>query len=114
MLELGKICGVKGVLPKSCALSKYLLGCAYQDTFDVSKVRIRRVKVYPGENPRRSRRCVLDAPFFCSQTLMNPAGVPPGGRNVEAVDASKHRPRSGRNQPLEEISDWMPGRGPMT
>ena len=46
--ELGRICGLNEVLPKSWALSGPLLGCVYKGTFNGSKVRIRRVKTYPG------------------------------------------------------------------
>lgn len=51
--ELGRICGVKQVLPKSCALSKSLLGCVYEGTFNGSKVRIRRIRTYPGGDPQK-------------------------------------------------------------
>jgi hypothetical protein len=46
--ELRKICGVKQILPASCTLSESLVGCVYQGTFDGSKVRVRRVRTYPG------------------------------------------------------------------
>ena len=53
LYELGKICGMKEVLPKSCTLSESLLGCVYEGTFDGSKVRVRRLRMYPGGDPRK-------------------------------------------------------------
>ena len=51
--ELGNICGVKEALPKSYTLQESLLGCVYEGTFDGAKVRIRRVKMYPGGDPQK-------------------------------------------------------------
>jgi hypothetical protein len=61
--ELRKICGLREVLPESFKLSESLLGCVYEGTFKGSKVRIRRVKTYPGGDPRkvkevRNERCI--------------------------------------------------------
>ena len=53
--ELGKICGVKEVLPKSCTLSESLIGCVYEGTFNGSKVRVRRVRAYPGGDPQKAK-----------------------------------------------------------
>ena len=51
--ELGKICGLKEVLPKSWTLPESLLGCVYKGKFNGSKVRIRRVRMYPGGDPQK-------------------------------------------------------------
>ena len=58
--ELRNVCGDNEVLPKSCILSSSLLaiglplvsGSAHEGTFDGVKVRIRRIIVYPNEDPR--------------------------------------------------------------
>ena len=55
MQELKRICGVKEVLPASCTLSGLpdnslppISGCVYEGTLDGSRVRIQRVRIYPG------------------------------------------------------------------
>ena len=53
--ELRKICGIKEVLPTSCTLPESLVGCVYEGTFNNSKVRIRRVRTYPGGDPRKAK-----------------------------------------------------------
>ena len=53
--RLKEVCGVKEVLPRSCILSEPLLGCVYEGTFKGSKVRVRRIRVYPGADPQKVR-----------------------------------------------------------
>ena len=58
--ELRNICGVNGVLPKPYTLSSSLLsiglpsvsGSVHEGTFGGSKVRIRRVTMYPSGDPQ--------------------------------------------------------------
>jgi len=58
--ELRNICGVNEVLPKSYMLSSSLLaiglpsvsGSVYEGTFGGSRVRIRRVIMYPNGDPQ--------------------------------------------------------------
>ena len=51
--ELRKICGVKQILPESCTPPESLLGCVGEGTFNGSRVRIRRVRAYPGGDPQK-------------------------------------------------------------
>ena len=44
---------LKEGLPKSWMLSEPLLGSVYKGTLNGSKVRIRRVRMYPGGDPRK-------------------------------------------------------------
>ena len=110
LIELRKVCGGKGLLPKSCTLSEALLDCVYEGTFDGSKVRIRRVRTRPGADLRNLmevRIRVYTALLGHSQTswafyqvavmakhIAHPNIVPLLGVIVN---------------PLELISDWMPG-----
>ena len=67
--ELRNICGVKETLPMSCGLQESLLGCVYEGTFDSTKVRIRRVKMYPGGDPQKIKEvCALYQVSLCSET----------------------------------------------
>ncbi|KAF9789397.1 kinase-like domain-containing protein [Thelephora terrestris] len=91
--ELGKLCGTKEVLPKSSILSESLLGCVYEGTFNGSKVRIRRVRIYPGQDPRKVKEVFHQAAAI-SKHLAHPNIIPLLGVTVD---------------PLELISDWMPG-----
>ena len=51
--KLRKICSIKGLLSKLCTLQDPFLGCVYEETFSDSKVRIRRVKAYPGGDTQK-------------------------------------------------------------
>lgn len=78
--ELGKLCGAKEVLPKSCTL------------------RVKRVKVHQNGDPRkvrevRSQRHVLP-PLVSNESI----DLPSGGRGVETSGTPKHRPPSGCNR----------------
>jgi len=61
--ELGKICGIKELLPKSCILSGSLLdislpstsGRACEGTLDGSRVRVKRVISYPEGDPQKAK-----------------------------------------------------------
>ena len=82
----------------------------YEGTYKGLKVRVRRVRAYPEETHRRSRRCALDATFPSLRKLTKPIDLPSGSRNLEALGTSKHRPPLGVTvEPFELISDWMPG-----
>lgn len=50
--ELGRICGAKEVLPKSCILPESLLGRIHEGTYNGSKIRIRGIKIYPEGDSR--------------------------------------------------------------
>ena len=96
LLELREICGVKEVLPKSWNLSESLLGRVYKGTFNGSKVRIRRVRTYAGGDPRKVKEvCSRCHVSLSSNKLKTPEEFPQGGRNIERLGASKHRPSSG-------------------
>ena len=53
--ELGKICGVKKILPKSCVISDSLLDCAHEGASNGSRVRITRVKMDPKGDPQKTK-----------------------------------------------------------
>ncbi|KAF9642811.1 kinase-like protein [Thelephora ganbajun] len=91
--ELRRICGVKGVLPKSCTLSESLLGCVYEGTFGGSRVRIRRVRVYPGGDPHEVKETFHQVAVMWKH-LTHPNIVPLLGVTID---------------PFELISDRMPG-----
>ena len=58
--ELRNICGINEILPKSYTISSSLLavglpsvsGSVHEGTFDGSRVRIQRVKMYPEGDPQ--------------------------------------------------------------
>ncbi|KAF9644933.1 kinase-like protein [Thelephora ganbajun] len=92
--ELRNICGIKGVLPKSCVLSESLLGCVYEGTFGGSKVRIRRVRMYHGGDPHKVKETFHQVAVTWKH-LAHPNIVPLLGVTID---------------PFELISDRMPGR----
>ena len=58
--ELGRICGTKKLLPKSCALSgsrrgigSIASGCVCEGTLDDSKVRVERVRTQITGDPQK-------------------------------------------------------------
>ena len=64
-----------------------------------STVRRYELGVYgrtPKEIHRRSKRYISHYMFFRSQALTDPTDLSPGGCCWETLDASKHRPPSGR------------------
>ncbi|KAF9646873.1 kinase-like protein [Thelephora ganbajun] len=91
--ELRNICGIKGVLPKSCTLSESLLGCVYEGTFGGSKVRIRRVRIYLRGNPHRVKETFHQVAVTWKH-LAHPNIVPLLGVIIDS---------------FELISDRMPG-----
>ena len=109
--ELRNICGVKEALPKSCALQESLLGCVYEGTFDGTKVRVRRVKTYPGGDPRKVKEvCTL-----CHVSpVLKRSRVPQTFHQVAAMSKHLKHPNivpllGATTEPLELISEWMPG-----
>ena len=67
--ELRNICDFKKALPKSCTLQETLLGCVYEGTFNGTKVRIRRVKMYPGGDPQKTKEvCTMCQVSLCLGT----------------------------------------------
>ena len=57
---LKELCDAKGVLPKSYELSESLFECVYEGFFNGSRVRIRRVRVCEGVDPRKVKEvCTL-------------------------------------------------------
>ena len=55
LYELREMCSVKDVLPKSWTLSEPLLECVYKGSFNGSKVRVRRVRMYSGGDPQKAK-----------------------------------------------------------
>ena len=99
------------MLPKSCTLSGSLLECVYEGTFDGSKVRIRRVRTRPSADPRS----LMEVRILCCASLFSDTHGSRGPPHQVAVLA-KHIahpnivPLLGVIvDPLELISDWMPG-----
>ncbi|KAF9643175.1 kinase-like protein [Thelephora ganbajun] len=92
--ELRKICGVNGMLPKSCTLSESLLRCVYEGTFGGSKVRIRRVRMYPGGSAQDQGGTFHQVAVMWKH-LAHPNIVPPLSVTID---------------PFELISDRIPGR----
>ena len=112
--ELKNICGDKEVLPKPWTLSESLLGCVYKGTFNGSKVRIRRVRMHSGGDPRKVKEvCTLcHVPLFLNQ-LITPVGLPQGGRNFETLRTSEHCPPLGCDHGSSRTHFRLgPGRGP--
>ena len=105
MHEFGKICSVKGVLPKSCTLSAGSLPHpgflpvsenAYEGILNGLKVRIKRVRIVPKGDPQKAK--------VCSQCHVSPflganewTDIPPSRRGVETPGTSKHCSPSGRD-----------------
>ena len=85
------MCGVKEVLPKSCTLSDSLLGCVYEGTYNGSKARIRRVKMYPKGEPQTIKEACIGYHVSRSRSLTKLVDVPPNGCGVETLSTPKHR-----------------------
>lgn len=110
--ELRKICGVQEVFPESWTLPGSLLGSVYEGTFNGSRVRIRRVKMYSGGDPQK----IKEVCARCHAPLFSTGNSRLSQKFHQAVVISK---RSGHpnivpllgvtTEPLELISAWMPG-----
>ena len=100
---------MKEVLPKSCTLSESLLGCVYEGTLDGSKVRVRRLRMHPGGDPRKVKEvCTWSHISFPS------AHGPQVFHQMAAMSKYLEHPNivpllGVTTEPLELISDWMPG-----
>lgn len=92
--ELELITRYKGMLPKSCALSESLVGSVYEATYNGSKVRIRRIRMRGGGKPQGEAVNMIQMVAVRSKSLIHPNIVPFLGVTMD---------------PLEFISDWMPG-----
>ena len=94
---LREICDAKGVLPKSSKLSESLFECVYEGFFNGSRVRIRRVRVREGADPRKVEEvCTLQS-VSIFHPLMDPADLPPACCNIEILETPEHRSHYGRN-----------------
>ena len=83
------------MLPKPWTLSESLLGCVYRGTFNGSKVRIRRVKMFSGGDTRKVKEvCTWCRVPLSSNELITFAGLPQGGRTIETLGTSQHCPSS--------------------
>ncbi|KAF9644929.1 hypothetical protein BDM02DRAFT_823150 [Thelephora ganbajun] len=99
--ELGKICRVREILPKSCTVSDSLLeiglpstsGYAYDGALDGSKVRIQRVRSYPEGDPQEVKQTFHQVAATWKR-LTHRNIVPLLGVTID---------------PLQLISDWMSG-----
>jgi len=106
--ELGKICGAREMLPKSCTLSNSLLkidppttsGHVREGTLDGSKVFIKRSRINPKEDLQKVKEVRFDVlvvlPCSCSSVPTNSTDLLSGGRTVETLITSEHRPTSRR------------------
>lgn len=105
--ELGEICGVKQMLPKSCTLSDPLLdislpptsGYVCEGIIDGSRVRTKHiVRVRPGGKLWKLKQVRSWHLVFPSSSANETPDLLPGGREVETLDTPERRPPSGCHQ----------------
>jgi len=101
--ELRRICGAHETLPKSSTIPDSLQigpsvdpGYAQEGILNGANIRIKSVRVYSNEDPRRAKK-VSRRPHCPphSPVLTKPTGLQPTSRSVETLEPPKYYPPSG-------------------
>ena len=104
LLELRRICGVRGILPTSYTLSPDHLkidsspfvaggfGDLYKGTLDGSPVCVKRMRVYLRDGPEKAVKVCCHHRFPCSSSSTKLADLLPRGCIVETHETPKRPP----------------------
>ena len=103
--ELRRICGARETLPKSSTIPVPLQigpsvdpGYAQEGMLNDGKVRVKGVRVYSNEDPRRAKK-VYRRPhcIFHPPVLTKPIGLHSISCDMETIEPPKYCPPSGRH-----------------